>query len=257
MSWQDKLIEYCRKYNIPLNFLADTLVEPKVVPMVRGKAFEFSVYEKMNSILDSEIWDVQKPSLNAQLGFHDIDVLVIHRETGRHISVECKLAKKGSCKVNGDITVINVKCMRSRTLGEEMIRQLAPRFGVTQKVLKVHNDQYLESDFDFVVTSIGNAFFITDEEGSFIFAPNENQRIFLQNFPGENLNDEVFNSLFIACTKDISIKSENNVVCTRRKCENKENCGFVPNYPRIEFRTDSLEPINNWHKLEEVNEIFL
>ncbi len=42
-SWEEKVKEYCEKYNIPVLYLAETLYEPKVVPMIRGKAFEFSV----------------------------------------------------------------------------------------------------------------------------------------------------------------------------------------------------------------------
>ena len=39
MNWTEKTRLFCEKYNIPLNFLADTLNEPKVIPMIRGKAF--------------------------------------------------------------------------------------------------------------------------------------------------------------------------------------------------------------------------
>lgn len=41
-DWQQKIEEYCEKYNIPISYLAETLLEPKVVPMIRGKGFEFS-----------------------------------------------------------------------------------------------------------------------------------------------------------------------------------------------------------------------
>lgn len=32
-NWQQKLEAYCKKYNIPITYLAETLYEPKVVPM--------------------------------------------------------------------------------------------------------------------------------------------------------------------------------------------------------------------------------
>lgn len=256
-EWHDKIKSYCDKYNIPLYYLSDTLDEPKVTPMIRGKAFEFTVCERIKSILNPEIWDVEKLTLNPQLGSHDIDVQVIHKETNKILRIECKLAKKGSCKVEGDHTKINVKCMRSRTLGEEIIKMLSPKLGIPESILKVHNDQYLESDFDFVVTSIGNAFYQTSANDSFIFSPKPNQIKFLENFPGKNLKDETFNYLYIARSKEISIHPENKVICTRRKCENKENCGFIPNYPDIMFKTSSLAPINNWHKIEKANEIFM
>jgi hypothetical protein len=43
MTWIQSLINYCQEYNIPIEYLGDTLYDPKVVPMIRGKAFEFSV----------------------------------------------------------------------------------------------------------------------------------------------------------------------------------------------------------------------
>jgi len=231
--------------------------EPKVIPMIRGKAFEFVILEKLKEILDEDIWEVSKPTINAQLAVHDIDVLVLHKETQEKIVIECKLAKKGSCRVDRERTTIKVKCMRSRTLGAEMVRQLSPQLGIPEDVLSVHNDQYLEKDFDFVITSIGNAFYDTSDNSTFFFSPTESQKIFLGNLPGENLKDEAFYSLYLGSAKEISVKSANGVECTRRRCTNKIACGFIPNYPDINFNTSSLEPINNWSSLDNANEIFL
>ncbi|PIW74711.1 MAG: restriction endonuclease, partial [Candidatus Portnoybacteria bacterium CG_4_8_14_3_um_filter_44_15] len=50
-NWDKKVKEYCEKYNIPIFYLAETLYEPKVVPMIRGKAFEFSVMMALQEIL--------------------------------------------------------------------------------------------------------------------------------------------------------------------------------------------------------------
>ncbi|MBF8265671.1 MAG: MspA1I restriction endonuclease [Dehalococcoidia bacterium] len=36
-NWTQKIIEYCQEYSIPIEYLSDTLYEPKVVPMIRGK----------------------------------------------------------------------------------------------------------------------------------------------------------------------------------------------------------------------------
>lgn len=44
------------------------LNEPKVVPMIRGKAFEFSVLEKLKDIFPGKKWDIEKMLVNAQLG---------------------------------------------------------------------------------------------------------------------------------------------------------------------------------------------
>ena len=158
-SWEEKVKDYCEKYNIPVLYLAETLYEPKVVPMIRGKAFEFSVMMALQEILPKDKWQVDKPMMNAQTGLHDIDVRVLHKPTGKVISVECKLAKKGGYRMFADgHSEIRVKCMRSRTLGAAKVKELAPKFGVSEKVLSIHNDQYLPADFDIVISSIGNAF---------------------------------------------------------------------------------------------------
>ena len=73
-SWEEKVKVYCEKYNIPVLYLAETLYEPKVVPMIRGKAFEFSVMMALQEILPKDKWLVDKPMMNAQIGLHDIDV---------------------------------------------------------------------------------------------------------------------------------------------------------------------------------------
>jgi len=143
MAWQKNVTDFCKHYNIPINFLAETLNEPKVVPMIRGKAFEFSVYERLLNILNPKIWLVEKPTINAQFGQHDEDVRITHKKSGVSISVECKLAAKGRFRKHKDGSFsIPIKCMRSRTLGDARIAQLAPIIGVTEKVLKVHNDQH-------------------------------------------------------------------------------------------------------------------
>ena len=192
LHWEDKIRAYCDKYNIPLYYLSNTLDEPKVIPMIRGKAFEFVVLEELKEILDEDIWEVSKPTINAQLAIHDVDVLVLHRETQKEIIIECKLAKKGSCRVDGDRTTIKVKCMRSRTLGVEMVRQLSPQLGIPEDVLSVHNDQYLERDFDFVITSIGNAFYETDDNGTFFSLQLNHKKSFLIICQGKILKMKLF-----------------------------------------------------------------
>jgi len=54
MSWVEEVQAYCAEYNIPIGYLADTLYEPKVVPMIRGKAFEFSVMQALQNVLPSK-----------------------------------------------------------------------------------------------------------------------------------------------------------------------------------------------------------
>ena len=95
MHWTKKIEEFCNHYNIPIEYLPETVNEPKVIPMVRGKAFEFSALIKLQKILDPKVWEVRKDVMNAQLGQHDEDVTIIHLPTKKRLSVECKLAKKG------------------------------------------------------------------------------------------------------------------------------------------------------------------
>ena len=127
-DWQQKVEEYCEKYNIPLLYLADTMYEPKVVPMIRGKAFEFSVVMVLQRILPKNEWKVSKATMNEEISFHDTDIKVLHKRTGKLVRVECKLAKKEGYRLyaTGD-SEIRVKCMRSRTLGDAKVKELAPQ----------------------------------------------------------------------------------------------------------------------------------
>ena len=82
------------------------------------KLFEFSVMTTLQKILQEDEWEVNKPIMNAQIGFHDVDVRIFHKPTKKVLRVECKLAKKGGYRLFPDgHSEIRVKCMRSRTLG--------------------------------------------------------------------------------------------------------------------------------------------
>ncbi len=259
-SWEQKVEEYCEKYNIPILYLAETLYEPKVVPMIRGKAFEFSVMMALQEILPKDEWQVDKPMMNAQIGLHDVDVRVIHKPTNKIIRVECKLAKKGGYRLFGDgHSEIKVKCMRSRTLGPAKVKALAPKFGVTEKVLAIHNDQYLSKDFDIIISSIGNAFYTTDQQtGYFEWKPSQKEGEFLQKIgttKKEFFKDFAFRSLYIAKASDIQI-GNNGIVCTRGKCKKKKTCGFIPNYPVIRFDEKTNQPTNGWMSIEKSLSLF-
>ena len=71
-----EVIAYCEKYNIPIAHLVDVISDLKVIPMVRGKAFEFSAADRLKSTLNQKNWLVKQLLLNAQQGTHDIDVSV-------------------------------------------------------------------------------------------------------------------------------------------------------------------------------------
>ena len=46
-------------------------------------------------------------------------------------------------------------------------------------------------------------------------------------------------------------KTKNN----KSKCDNKNNCGFIPNYPKLTFEKDSRVPSNGWYELEEATTV--
>jgi hypothetical protein len=228
-EWQLKVKQFCDFFNIPVTYLADTLYDPKVTPMIRGKAFEYSAMIALRKSLPPDEWEVSKPILNPQLGFHDIDIKVIHKKTGKSIGVECKLAKKEGFRAYGDgHSKIEVKCMRSRTLGEAMVRELSPRLGIAPEVLAIHNDQYLPNNFDIVITTIGNAFYRTNPQTSmYEWKPNIGETAFLQalNLQRElNLKDFAFSKMYLSMSTNL-VTSKVQVVCSRKKCPDVSDHG--------------------------------
>lgn len=265
MTWIQALINYCQEYNIPIEYLGNTLYDPKVVPMIRGKAFEFSVATVLTEILDKAEWEVDKPLTNAQLGVHDADVRIKHISTNKIITVECKLAKNKSYGVikkhtfpEKMVSKIAVKCMRSRTLGSEMVEKLAPIVGVDKELLAIHNDQYLPKNFDLVVTSIGNAFYRTNKETSrFEWKPTDNEIKFLESINDTimNLKDFAFSRMYIAKSWDLIVSPQTGITCTRKKCKSTD-CGFIPNYPLICFEHGNKVPIARWVPIENSEPLF-
>jgi len=259
-NWTQKLIEYCQSYNIPIEYLADTLYEPKVVPMIRGKAFEYSVINRLQAVLPSNEWIISKATAGEEAFYHDTDVRVFHKRTGRIVRLECKLSKKEGYRLFSDgHSEIRVKCMRSRTLGDAKVKELAPKLGIDEKALAEHRDQYVASDFDIVVTSIGNAFYRTDSKTHFyVWKPKRNEQEFLIKLGASDpnsLKDFAFNTILIAKTKDLIASTSTGVICTRKQCSNKTDCGFIPNYPIIRFEPDITQPSNPWGGIEQAQAI--
>jgi len=259
--WQQKVEEYCQKYNIPIEYLAETLYEPKVLPMIRGKAFEYSVLTVLKDCLPKNEWKPSKATMLEEISFHDTDIRVFHKRTGTVIRVECKLAKKEGYRFHrdGDSEIL-VKCMRSRTLGAAKVKEFAPRLGVSEESLSVHNDQYVPADFDVVITSIGNAFYRTDRNtGLYEWKPTKTEEEFLLKLKAssqEDLKDFAFSRIYVARTQDLAAKSNTGVVCSRKRCRNKTNCGFIPNYPVIHFDGKTNKPISPWVPVEECADLF-
>ena len=192
--------------------------------------------------------------------------------SGAIARIECKLAGKGmytriseknhkriskiyygACFSFGD-SILGVKCMRSRTLGATRVAAIAPKLGINEEVLGVHNDQYRETDFDFVVTTIDNIFYKTDEKGLYVYSPDEQESQFLNQLKVKD-SKEAYAKLYIAKSSNLIIKPENGIICTRKKCETKERCEFIPNYPMIHFKQDRTRPEHPWYPIEDIQHI--
>ena len=65
-----------------------------------------------------------------------------------------------------------------------------------------------------------------------------------------SLQDLAFNKIYIISSKNISIFQGGHQTCTRRKCENKNDCGFIPNYPTLKFNKNSRTPSNGWYEID-------
>ena len=202
---------------------------------------------------------MEKHIVNAQLGIHDEDVTLVNLKTKATFGAECKLAGKGRFKYldNGGVQ-INIKCMRSRTLGQEMVNRLASQYKISSELLGIHNDQYLPSDFKYVITSIGNAFYQTDDRGLMYWCPNDDEKEWLkflcQTDDESKLQNKTFNKIYIIESKNLSIQPGGYQKCTRKKCNSKNNCGFIPNYPTIVFDKNTREPINGWVEIENIKD---
>ena len=266
-DWRQDIEAYCERFDVPIEYLAATLSDPKVVPMIRGKAFEYSAVLALRKVLSAEEWRVEKPLSNASAEHKDIDVKVTHIPTKTIVRVECKLSasfhphatRKTSTSA---YSAIKVKCMRSRTLGSAKVEEIAPKLGVSVEALAAHADNYRPADFDVVLTSIGNAFYRTNEAGEYEFTPSPKELEFLEKLNPGHLNHRVgaFGRLYLAKAADLFVGNPNYPVeCVRKKCKARghaKDCGFIPNYPIIHFPTGSVEPDNGWVSVEKCAALF-
>lgn len=249
----NKLRDFCQRYDLEIDYLADILNDPKVIPMIRGKSFEFTVKEYLSDIL-SKNYQVTNPRLNAQTGLHDIDVAIINITNSKQYSIECKLASKGSFRLNQKGNpYLKVKCMRSRTLGDEAALLRSKAKDIPFEFLKIHNDQYTANDFDFVVTSIANAFYQTDEKGLFYWFPDNTEASFLKQI-GIESQEQAFPTMYVAESRFLAANEVNQIKCTRKKCQ-ENNCNFIPNYPIIYFDRDSGKVLPPWFPLVTIEDL--
>lgn len=141
------LENYCNKYRIPIEYVFKILEDQKVVPMIRGKATEYSAYLLIKEALNDSEWSVQKLNLNAQSNQDDEDISVTHLRTGIIIKIECKNATRGSFKSGKGCRKAKephctIKCHKSRS---------------NIKLVGTTNDRYPVNTFDIVMTNLSNS----------------------------------------------------------------------------------------------------
>lgn len=259
----EKVDEYCNYYNLPIQHIDKIISGLKVIPMIRGIGFEYTVSDALRDKL-SDAWEISNPNINAQSEIHDVDVCVMRKEDHKKIRIECKLAGKDSFKYNRGSPKFKVKCMRSRTVSDnEAATKMAEKYKVSRDSILSHADNYRADDFDYVITSMGNALWITDN-GEYTFKDNTANLNILSNlFPNyfSNTNnssefkERAYNFILIARSDKINVSPINNITCSRRKCNNngtKTNCGFIPNYP-IVFLKDVASNKSPWKILADLD----
>lgn len=260
VNWQLILENWCIEFDVPRTYLPDILANPKVTPMIRGYAFEYNVMTALRGLLSTETWKVEKLVMNAQDGLHDNDVLVHHIASGIDIRIECKLAKKGSFRTRKDNPECQVKCMRSRTLGEGKLPGRAQELGVSVDHLRSHSDNYTPAEFDYVVSGLSNAFYSTDEESlEYIWSPSKDAETFLRNYlPNQQLSTkEIAAGYFLLAQSENLTPDGSGVKCSRRSCSMKDTCKFIPNYPVVTFSKNDFKPNAPWFEISSMEQDFL
>ena len=253
-----KLINYCEEHGLDFDVLPSIINEPKVVPMVRGIGYEYVVVESLKKIFrDDKRFTAGKTIVNAQLTNKGSDADIYDNELNKIIRIECKLASTKSFKeLTKSINYphCKIKVMRSRTLGAEMIDRQSKKMGISKKYLSAHKDSYTASDFDYVVTNIRNAFYIT-ENNLFKFSPNKIEWEFLENFfevkDHKIIDEKLKNTHFFISSKKLTPKFS-GIGCNRRDCPNIDDCDFIPNYPIFNLKT-----LDQWRPLSEIRDYLI
>lgn len=259
----ESLKRYCNEYDIPINRLIEIISDLKVIPMIRGKSFEFTVSDELKNILPKDNWVIHNILTNAQTGTIERDLSVIRSDL-KKINVECKLSKNNSFQIVKDIGFFKVKCMRSRTVSDnEMAVRMAQNYGISKDLVLMHADSYRQQDFDFVIASLGNAFWVT-KEGKYVFNGTETQHTFLKNlFPDNfknfgNFQKEAFNFMIFAKSSGLIVHPNNNINCSRKKCIKNgtgANCEFIPNYPIVGIN-DIAQNKGSWKQIKYIEKEF-
>lgn len=217
MTNEEKLIKYCKEYNVPIEYVFEILSDQKVVPMIRGKATEYNAYLFLKNSLDFHTWDVQKLNLNAQNNEYDEDVSITHRASGIRLKVECKNAVRGSASLGIRTRVMNVphfkvKCHRSRS-----------------NIMKADstNDRYLVGEFDLLVCNPSNSLY----EG--------NTMDILEIIRDKNLMDYLYRLYNVQNTSQLIDKCNNDWRFVIPSDIAEDN--VIPRTPYVKFEND-----DNW-----------
>jgi hypothetical protein len=163
----NKIQQYCKKYNIPIQYLVEILEDQKVVPMIRGKASEYNgtlfLQEHFRNSID---WVVTKFNLNPQPDMNDQDLTIIHRKTAIQIRVEVKNATRDSFKDgvrcrDCKIPHLTIKCHKSRS---------------NIKKVDTTNDRYLLGEFDLIMSNTSNSIIVSGTKTLEDFAITDNEK---------------------------------------------------------------------------------
>ncbi|WP_212567849.1 hypothetical protein RVR34_02005 [Microcystis aeruginosa FBCC-A68] len=65
-EWFEKIESFCKSYSLNIKYITEVLNDPKVIPMIRGKFFEFTVQDELSKILANN-YLVTNPRLNPRL----------------------------------------------------------------------------------------------------------------------------------------------------------------------------------------------
>lgn len=235
MPTADTMIDlkgYCELYNIPIDHFIEIISDQKVVPMIRGKALEYSAYDFLRQNLSSDVWDVIKENLNAQPNSPDEDLKIIHLPSGVNIHIEVKSAVRNSF-----------------TLGSSRHKIKEPHFKVKSHRSRSNfnnlaNDRYLSSDFDIIISNPSNSLLESGED--FNMVSDVLSKTFLEDFYNVMGPIEIFKS---SCEDIIFVKADDIK-------EQFKGLNVIPRTPTVRFAN---EP--HWKKIQYIeqtlNEIVL
>lgn len=201
--------DYCRKFSIPPKYLLNIISDLKVIPMIRGKGFEYFVCDEIEKKLDPKVWKVTKFNTNPQRNSTDADLVVKHLKSDVEIILECKTAVRGSFKLTANLCKkphLRVKCHKSRSNNERSYT----------------NDRYFADEFDIIISSPANSFIV---KGDFELINKPAVLKFIENYYGSTSWEDVIP----LSTQDIRAVLTSSIA---------EADGTVPRSPIVEMEND-------------------